>query len=94
MGVDWITSTSTTPPLYDRPSVYDMPPVYDHSKKQTDKVSILKRFLRIFLDLMQYESVLSSLCRMIDHCSPKKQKHVTQRAINQVRSKKKRNREF
>jgi hypothetical protein len=88
MGVDWIASTLTVPPLYDRPLVYDMPLVYDHSEKQTDKVSTLKRFLRSCLDLMKDESALSSLCRMIDHCAQEKEKPVTHRAVNQVHSKK------
>jgi hypothetical protein len=88
MGVDWIASTLTVPPLYDRPLVYDMPLVYDHSEKQTDKVSTLKIFLRSFLDLMKDESMLSSLCRMIDHCAQEKEKHVVHKEVNQVHSKK------
>jgi hypothetical protein len=31
VGLECITSTSSVPPLYDRPLVYDIPLVYDHS---------------------------------------------------------------
>jgi hypothetical protein len=41
----WITSTSTAPPVYDRPPMYDMPPVYDHSERKVEKVSTLEKFL-------------------------------------------------
>jgi hypothetical protein len=76
VGAEWIASTSSTPPLYDRPSVYDMPPVYDHSERKVEKVSTLKDFLRSCLELMKDESSLSMLHGMIDHCTQEKEIHV------------------
>jgi hypothetical protein len=76
IGAEWIASTLTMPPLYDRPSVYDMPPVYDHSERQVDKVSTLNSFLKSCLELMKDESALSMLHGMIDHCTQEKEIHV------------------
>jgi len=52
IGAKWITLTLTAPPLYERFPVYDMPPIYDHmdTKIKGEKVSTLKRFLKIFLE--------------------------------------------
>jgi hypothetical protein len=71
IGAEWIASTSTTPPLYDRPPVYDMPLVYDHSERQVDKVSTLNSFLKSCLELMKDESSLNMLCGMIDPLHPR-----------------------
>jgi hypothetical protein len=94
IGEDWITSTLTTPPLYDIPLVFDMPLVHDHSKKQAEKVSIFQSFLRSCLELMKYESSLSSLCRMIDHCAQEKEKPIAHRVVKHVHNKKITNRKF
>jgi len=72
IGEKWIESTSTTPSLYDRPSIYDMPPVFDHSERQIEKVSTLKSFLRICLELMKNESALSMCYGKINHCTQEK----------------------
>jgi hypothetical protein len=69
IGADCIASTSTMPHFHDKPLVFDMPLVYDHSQKQAEKVSTLQSFLRSCLELMKDESALSSLYRMIDHCT-------------------------
>jgi len=82
MGVEWIASNFIVPPLYDIPSVFDMPPIYDYSEKLAEKVSTLKSFLRSCLKLMKDESDLSSLHRMIYHCSQEKEKHVSHREVN------------
>jgi hypothetical protein len=42
MGADMIASTSSAPPLYDRPTIFDMPLVHDHTENKIDKVSTLK----------------------------------------------------
>jgi len=46
LETEWITSTLTVPPLYDRPLIYDMPLFYDHSKRKVEKVSTLRSFLK------------------------------------------------
>ena len=94
IGEEWISSTSTMPPLYDRSLVYDMPLVYDHSERKVEKVSTLKDFLRICLKLMKDESSLSMLHGMIDHCTQEKEIHVAHRSVNQVHHNKRTNWEF
>jgi hypothetical protein len=63
--LEWITSTSKPPPVYDMPSVYDCTIL----ERSVEKVNTLKDFLKSCLDLMKDETTLNTLCRMIDQCT-------------------------
>jgi hypothetical protein len=68
MEIEWITLTSTTPLVYDRPPIYDMPPVYDHSERKVEKLSMMRSFLKSFLELMKDETALNTLLGIINQC--------------------------
>jgi hypothetical protein len=73
-----------------------MPLVYDHTipDRIVEKVNTLKEFLKSCLELMQDETTLNTLCRMIDHLAPDKEIPTKQKAMNQVLCKKRTNKEF
>jgi hypothetical protein len=76
--------------------MFDMPPAYDHSmtERTVEKVTTLKSFLKIFLELLKDETTLDALCGMIDPCPQDKEAHVAKLVVNQVHRKKRMNREF
>jgi hypothetical protein len=63
LGPDWISSTSSAPHVFGMPSVYDC----TIPERPLEKVSTLKEFLKICLELMKYETALNALRGMIDH---------------------------
>jgi hypothetical protein len=58
------------------------------------KVSTLIKFLRICVELMKYETMLSTLYDMIGHCTRGMETPIAQRVVNQVLCSKRTNREF
>jgi hypothetical protein len=69
LGPDWVASTSYAP------LVVDMPPVYDRTipERSLEKVSTLREFLESCLELVENETALNTLCRMIDQCAQEKE---------------------
>jgi hypothetical protein len=78
------------------PLVYDMSSVYDRTipDRPIEKVNTLTDFLKICLELMQDETTLNTLCRMIDQCTQDKEVPTMQKVVNQVLCKKRTNKEF
>jgi hypothetical protein len=83
-------STSTTPPMG------DMHPTEDQvmTKESLEKVSTLGKFLQSFLELVEDEKELHTLCSMIDHCAQGKAVPTERKVVNQLLRKKRTNREF
>jgi len=57
LGLDWITPTSTAPPMVDMPSIYD----HTIPEKMLEKVSNLRELLRSCVELMKNEITLNAL---------------------------------
>jgi hypothetical protein len=76
--------------------MYGMPLAYDHlmTERKVEKVSTLKHFLKIFLELMSDENTFKSLSGMINQCVQDKEALSAQREVNQLQHKKRTNREF
>jgi hypothetical protein len=70
--------------------------VYDHTipDRPIEKVNTLKEFLKSCLELMQDETTLNTLCRMIDQFTQDKEVPTMQKVVNQVLRKKRTNKEF
>jgi hypothetical protein len=73
-----------------------MSSVYDHTipDRPIEKVNTLTDFLKSCLELMQDETTLNTLRRMIDQCTQDKEVPTMQKAVNQVLHKKRTNKEF
>jgi hypothetical protein len=61
-----------------------VPQVRDRAmpEKPTGKVSTLREFLRIFIELMKDEIALNILYKMIDHCMKVREAPIAQRVVN------------
>jgi hypothetical protein len=63
-------------------------------KKPTEKVNTLTKFLRICVEVIKYETMLSTLYDMIYHCTRGRETPISQRVVNQVLHRKRTNKEF
>jgi hypothetical protein len=78
------------------PSVINMPLICDHTilENPLEKVSTLREFMRICIELMKDETALNALCKIIDHCAQEREIPTVQRVVNRVMRKKRTNEEF
>jgi tRNA(Ser,Leu) C12 N-acetylase TAN1 len=78
LGPDWVASSSCAP------TVGYMSLVSDPTIPQNmlEKLSTLREFLRSFIELIKYETTLSELCEMIDHCAQERKIPTTHTVVN------------